>query len=451
VIYLGANVGLALQNNYAALMVLRCLQACGSSGTVALANAVAADIITSAERGEYISYTSVGGILAPTLAPFLGGVLSQYAGWRWIFWFLFIFAIAFFTPFLIFFPETCRRIVGNGSIPPPRLNQSLPSYLRERRLKKDGRTEIFAERDRRLAERHIRFPNPIGTLRIVFDKVAGLTLLGNGLLFSCYYAVTASLPSQFHLRYGLDDFEVALIFLPFGVGGILSAFTTGKIIDWNYRRHAIRLGFPVERNRQSDLSKFPIERARLEIALPVIFIGGAAILLYGWLIQANVHISGPCIILFLVGYSITAGFNCMNILLVDMYPGKPATATAANNLVRCWLGAGSSAASVPLINAVGIGWAATIAAAIWVGYTPVLFVIMKNGPRWRREAKEALERKRSHRAEKTAVSSSSAQRMDLMTMEKSGATENHTAAETAVIHELDDVDDKKEDKDKDIS
>jgi hypothetical protein len=41
--------------------------------------------------------------------------------------------------------------------------------------------------------------------------------------------------------------------------------------------------------------------------------------------------------------------------------------------------------------------------------------------------------------------------MDLMTMEKSGATENHTAAETAVIHELDDVDDKKEDKDKDIS
>jgi MFS family permease len=31
VLYLGANIGLALQKNYAALMVLRCLQASGSS------------------------------------------------------------------------------------------------------------------------------------------------------------------------------------------------------------------------------------------------------------------------------------------------------------------------------------------------------------------------------------------------------------------------------------
>src|ERR1700759_4787890 len=83
----------------------------------------------------------------------------------------------------------------------------------------------------------------------------------------------------------------------------------------------------------------------------------------------------------------------MNILLVDMYPGKPASATAANNLLRCWLGAGSTALVVPLINAVGIGWAATIAAGIWVGYTPVLLLIMKKGPRWRREAREAMAKK----------------------------------------------------------
>lgn len=36
-IYLCANIGLALQRNYAALMVLRCLQSAGSSGTLALA------------------------------------------------------------------------------------------------------------------------------------------------------------------------------------------------------------------------------------------------------------------------------------------------------------------------------------------------------------------------------------------------------------------------------
>ena len=54
IIYIGANVGLALQNNYAALLVLRCLQSSGSSGTVALGNGVVADIASSGERGKFM-------------------------------------------------------------------------------------------------------------------------------------------------------------------------------------------------------------------------------------------------------------------------------------------------------------------------------------------------------------------------------------------------------------
>ena len=50
----GANIGLALQNNYVALLVLRCLQSSGSSGTVALGNGVVADIASSGERGKFI-------------------------------------------------------------------------------------------------------------------------------------------------------------------------------------------------------------------------------------------------------------------------------------------------------------------------------------------------------------------------------------------------------------
>ena len=54
IVYIGANIGLALQNNYGALMVLRCLQSTGSSGTVALGSGVVADIASSGERGKYI-------------------------------------------------------------------------------------------------------------------------------------------------------------------------------------------------------------------------------------------------------------------------------------------------------------------------------------------------------------------------------------------------------------
>jgi MFS family permease len=37
-IYLGANIGLALQNSYAALFILRCIQSTGSSGAIAWAS-----------------------------------------------------------------------------------------------------------------------------------------------------------------------------------------------------------------------------------------------------------------------------------------------------------------------------------------------------------------------------------------------------------------------------
>jgi MFS family permease len=77
-LYLVANLGLALQNSYPALMVLRCLQSAGSSGTIALANGVVGDIVTSAERGQYIAFTSISSVLGPTLSPVLGGVISQY-------------------------------------------------------------------------------------------------------------------------------------------------------------------------------------------------------------------------------------------------------------------------------------------------------------------------------------------------------------------------------------
>lgn len=106
VIYIVANIGLALQNSYAALFVLRILQSAGSSGTIAMASGVVSDIATASERGKYMGYTLAGSLLGPAIGPVLGGVLSEFLGWRSIFWFLLIMGSAFLVIFAIFFPET---------------------------------------------------------------------------------------------------------------------------------------------------------------------------------------------------------------------------------------------------------------------------------------------------------------------------------------------------------
>ncbi len=107
-IYLGANIGLATQKNYAALMVLRALQSTGSSATVAIGSAVIADLTTSAERGGYITAVQASVLFAPALAPVLGGILTQFLGWRSTFWFLAIAAGVFVVIYLPFVPEVCR-------------------------------------------------------------------------------------------------------------------------------------------------------------------------------------------------------------------------------------------------------------------------------------------------------------------------------------------------------
>lgn len=110
-IYLGANIGLALQDSYAALMVLRALQSTGSSATVAIGSAVVADLTTSAERGGYITAVQASVQFAPALAPVLGGILTQFLGWRSTFWFLVISAGVFLAIYLPFVPEVRQALM----------------------------------------------------------------------------------------------------------------------------------------------------------------------------------------------------------------------------------------------------------------------------------------------------------------------------------------------------
>jgi len=118
VVYIGACIGLALQNSFAALLVLRCLQSAGTSSTVAISVSVAADVSTHSERGKYMGLVTSGTAMGTAVGPVLGGLLSHFLGWRSIFWFLAILVGVYMVPLVLAFPETGRNIVGNGSITP---------------------------------------------------------------------------------------------------------------------------------------------------------------------------------------------------------------------------------------------------------------------------------------------------------------------------------------------
>ena len=383
IIYIAANIGLALQNQYAALMVLRCVQSAGSSSTVALASAIVADIATASERGVYISYATAGIYVAPAIGPVIGGLLAHYLGWRSVFWFLAIFAGVFFVPLLLIFPETCRKIVGDGSIRPAEWNMSVLTTWHLRRNTR-ANANSTDKQDAPLRP-PLRIPNPLATLSIIFEKEVGMVLASAAMAFGSYYAVCSAIPSQFEEIYGFNDIQISLCFIPLGGGCLLAVLTQGRMADYNYRRYATRLGYPIVKTKQQDLTDFPIERARLEIALPMLLLQVASSIAYGWVTKFATNLSGPLILLFVISYSSCAGFSIMSILIIDIYPEKAGQATAANNLCRCWLGAGFTAAILPMINAMGRGWSITLVGLLCLTCAPMLVAVIVLGPNWRRE------------------------------------------------------------------
>ena len=189
IIFSVANIGLALQNSYPALLVLRMLQAAGSSGTVALANGVVGDVVTSSERGSYIAYASLSSMLGPMISPILGGIIGQYAGWHWIFWFLLIFSSTVFIPLILFMPETCRRVVDDGSIPPPYFSTNITDIYRQRKRAKAGLVVDEEKRKKLHEDNKFRFPNPFSTVKVLLDPESAILLIATGLGLGCFYAI----------------------------------------------------------------------------------------------------------------------------------------------------------------------------------------------------------------------------------------------------------------------
>lgn len=155
---------------------------------------------------------------APAIAPVIGGILTQFLGWRWLFWFLTILAVIYTIPLAIWFPETGRNVVGNGSIPPPTWNMSLLNYLKSRKIEHDDALSRTVSRQEKKAiqaelasRRKLRWPNPLKTVHIMLEKDVSMILLYNALIYTAFYDVTASLPSQFQEIYGFNELQIGLV------------------------------------------------------------------------------------------------------------------------------------------------------------------------------------------------------------------------------------------------
>ena len=175
---------------------------------------------------------------------------------------------------VFFLPETSRNVVGNGSIKPFRcLRLPLP--------------KIMCHRTDSDPVAHVkwRVPNPLKSLKIIACMDNAVIMFAAGLLYVIYTCINASLSVLLIDVYKLNQWQAGLAYLPFGVGGVVSTFFTGRLIDKSYRSFRLKQGLSIDRVVGDDLDSFSIERARLRIVWLPMFMTACSVMAFGWVVD----------------------------------------------------------------------------------------------------------------------------------------------------------------------
>lgn len=433
-LYTAASLGLALsKGSYTALILLRAMQSIGGSAVLSLSYGVVADLVTSAERGSMLGPMLASGNLGPCIGPIIGGGVVMTGQPAWCFWALVIFGGIALSLILWTFPETRRTIVGNGSVPALGIWRTwwslVVDWRRNRRPKGEDDSERASEipasaedsfddtnpgdvnsakdgensasgavtedpNKNATGKGKLVVPNPFISLRLVFywDTFLGLWLAASP--YAVWYLMQASLPviyGQDPGGYGFKDIYVGLCYLTGGSGVIAGGFICGKMMDRNYKHVAKKAGFSTNKNENHNIHDFPIEEARSRFSLLILAFSACVLVGFAWAVQLKVHPAVPLILQFYMGAKCTVLHQVYSALVVDIFPEKPSTIAASNNIIRCGLSAAVVAALNPLVSTMGRGWFFTMVAFLDGGLCTIAVIILRRwGKHWRNRRSKLL-------------------------------------------------------------
>lgn len=129
---------------------------------------------------------------------------------------------------------------------------------------------------------------------------------------------------------------------------------------------------------------FSVVQMRIKSTFPAMLFLPPLYIAYAWLVQKEVSVAGPVVILFFLGTAVMVIYSSTLAFIVDANPGRSSSAVACNSLFRGLLACAASQSAEPILAKVGgngafyTGWAVILL----IGQLALVLVAIK-GKRWR--------------------------------------------------------------------
>jgi EmrB/QacA subfamily drug resistance transporter len=241
--FVAASALCGLAQDVTELIVLRALQGVAAGGLMTLAMAAVGDLVAPRERGRYQGYIAATFAGATVLGPLVGGLLTQYASWRWVFFVNLPLGAAALAAIGARLPaRTPERpdrpldVLGAVLLAGATTGLMLVCFWGGGRyawtsapIALLGATALALAAA--LVARERRAPDPLVPLRMLASRPVAVASAGLFLTTAALFAVTVFVPIFLQLVAGASPTEAGLLLVPMTVGTTVSTVLSGRAIS----------------------------------------------------------------------------------------------------------------------------------------------------------------------------------------------------------------------------
>ncbi|KAE8416581.1 major facilitator superfamily domain-containing protein [Aspergillus pseudocaelatus] len=332
-----SHIGCALAPNAGTFLAFRIISGLGGSVSLSVGGGIVPDLFDVHERGVPNALVTTGSLFGPVLGPLFGGLITQGAGWRWIFWVLLIACAVVSIAMAAFAPETNALVI-----------------IRHKTLnlrKETGRQDLQSAYDSEKSSASLN--NPWLLLARAISRpwkmlfrspLLVILCIMVGLISGLLYTLLTTTSTFFQEFYGWSLETAGLAYMGLGLGSLIGLIVFAKTSDLL----TVRL-------TKANNDIFQPEMRIVTAFLPALFIP-VSFFWYGWSTQAQTHWIVPLIGLVPFGFA-QVGINATaQAYLMDASGPFAASSVACVTSVRCLFGAFLPLAGPSLYDHLGLGW-----------------------------------------------------------------------------------------------